>query len=74
MDQVGLHVRAALADAAIAPAAFPAVDLLQVAVHPDEEDVQVGPQPGQASRQLAYSMTCSTIRSLPAAASTGRHR
>jgi hypothetical protein len=47
VDQVGLQVRPALADAAIYPAAFPAVDFRQITVHADEEDIQAFEQPGQ---------------------------
>jgi hypothetical protein len=38
---------AAFADAAVAAEAFPAVQFVQVAVHTDEEDVQVCQEAGQ---------------------------
>ena len=47
MDQVGFHVRPALADAAVPPVAFAAVYLCQLAVHADKEDIQAVEQPGQ---------------------------
>ena len=47
MDQAGLHMRPALAGTAVAPAALAAAGLRQVAVHADEEHIDVCEQPGQ---------------------------
>lgn len=49
MDPVGLHVCASLADAAVAAGPFAAVDLVQPAVHADQEHVQPIEQAGQLS-------------------------
>jgi len=46
VDQVGFHVRPALADAAVSPIPFPAVYLGRIAVHADEEDIQAVDQRG----------------------------
>jgi len=47
VDQVGLHMRPALPDAAVPAVAFTAVYLCQFAVHADEEDIQAAEQAGQ---------------------------
>jgi hypothetical protein len=41
MYTVGFDVRAALSDAPVSSLAFPSVDLRKVAMHPDEEHVEV---------------------------------
>lgn len=41
VDQIGFHVRAALAEAAISPIAFAAVEFRRAAMHSDEEHIEI---------------------------------
>jgi hypothetical protein len=58
----------------IAAGGFTAVQLVECAVHADEEHVRVGQQHGQVATPGGEFDDASTIRSSPAAASAGRHR
>lgn len=46
MNAVLFHVRTSFTDVAVSPMAFPALDLVEVAVHTDEEHVQAFEQTG----------------------------
>ncbi|MCW2863519.1 MAG: hypothetical protein JWP48_5227 [Actinoallomurus sp.] len=72
--QILLDVATALADATITAGAFSTVQFVEVAVHADEEDVQVRQEPGQfvtPGRELDHMLDDQIVAG---SASAGRQR
>jgi hypothetical protein len=73
VDTVELDVGASLADTAVTPDAFAAVQFVGSAVHPDQEHVQVCQQDGQIGSPATELDNVLNDQVMPVTAKASRH-